>query len=111
MFVPVCSISDLPRGSRKTLEVQGRFIAVFHLDDGELHAIDSVCPHRGGPLGEGELRGDLIHCPLHHWCFDVRTGNSPVYTMARVAKHAVRMNGERVEVETEGILPPYPEMG
>ena len=109
MFVRVCHISELPEGSRKTFEVQGRHVAIFHLSDG-LHAIDNVCPHRGGPLAEGTLDGHLIHCPLHAWCFDVRTGNSPVYTMARVAKHEVRVVGEDVEVESEGRLPPLPEM-
>lgn len=111
MFVPVCSLTELPKGTRRVVEVDGRVIAVFHLPDEGLHAIDSVCPHRGGSLGFGELSGALIHCPLHHWCFDVRTGNSPVYTMARVRRHAVRVVNGQVEVETEGVLPPLPEMG
>lgn len=109
MFVPVCQIAELPVGSKRAFDVAGKRVAVFHLEDG-LHAIDDVCPHRGGPLAEGDLRGHLIHCPMHAWCFDVRTGNSPVYTMARVAKHAVRVQDGRIEVESEGILPPLPEM-
>jgi nitrite reductase/ring-hydroxylating ferredoxin subunit len=43
--------------------------------DGELHALDSLCPHEGGRLAEGPLwgAGHLV-CPLHLYRFDPRTG-------------------------------------
>ena len=110
MFHPVCAESELPKGARRTVQVGAREIAVFHLEDG-LFAIDNLCPHRGGPLGEGDLKGHLIHCPLHAWCFDLKTGNSPVYTMARVMTFEVRVTGGMIEVSDEGRLPPLPEVG
>jgi len=42
--------------------------------DGELHALDGICPHAGGPLGEGALHGDILVCPWHAWEFNCRTG-------------------------------------
>ncbi len=41
---------------------------------GELHAVDGICPHSGGPLGEGALHGFTLVCPWHAWEFDCRTG-------------------------------------
>jgi len=41
---------------------------------GTIFAIDDVCTHDGGPLGEGELFGSEIECPRHGARFDVRSG-------------------------------------
>lgn len=51
----------------------GRQVALFHLD-GQFYAMDNSCPHRGGPLGEGEIEGGLVACPWHGWQFDIKTG-------------------------------------
>jgi nitrite reductase/ring-hydroxylating ferredoxin subunit len=44
--------------------------------DGELHAIEGVCPHREGPLAHGALHGHMVVCPWHAWEFDCRTGEN-----------------------------------
>lgn len=51
----------------------GREIALFNIE-GKIFALNNLCPHRGGPLGEGELDGCIVTCPWHSWQFDVRTG-------------------------------------
>ena len=71
-FQPGCSLEALASGPQ-TVAVEGREVAVF-LIEGQVYAIDNLCPHRGGPLGQGDLSGHLIHCPVHAWAFDVRTG-------------------------------------
>ena len=50
-----------------------RRIALYHTPLG-FFATDGTCPHRGGPLGEGDIIGDEIVCPWHFWSFDVTTG-------------------------------------
>ncbi len=65
--------SDVPEGGAKAFEAAGRKIAVFR-SGGALHAMDGVCPHRGGPLGEGTVENGIVACPWHAWRFDVRTG-------------------------------------
>ena len=72
-FVRVALTAELPPGSKKLLDIDGRAVALFNVAR-SLYAIDDVCTHDGGPLAEGELDGCEIECPRHGARFDVRTG-------------------------------------
>ncbi len=72
-FVKVANVSQVPPGTSIVVEAQGQELAVFNVD-GQCFCIDNYCPHSGGPLGEGELDGDVVICPWHAWEFNVRTG-------------------------------------
>ncbi len=71
--VKVGRSEDVPEGGARAFEAAGRKVAVFRLG-GALHAMDGVCPHRGGPLGEATVEGGIATCPWHGWRFEVRTG-------------------------------------
>lgn len=78
-------------GSRIMIEIDGVSVAVLNVN-GEYHTIPTVCPHVGGPLGEGALAGQatidesgeigyddtekVIECPWHTRRFDVTTGEN-----------------------------------
>ncbi len=72
-FRRVVSIDDVLSGKGIVVEVDGKQIAVFNIQ-GLFYAIDNTCPHRGGPLGEGSLRGTTVSCPWHGAQFDVTSG-------------------------------------
>ena len=87
----VAPAGDIPPGSRKLVEVNGRAVVVFNID-GEFFALNNRCPHRGGSLCAGVTtglvlshepgdyqytrKGEIIRCPWHSWEFDIRTGQS-----------------------------------
>ncbi len=96
-FVKVCKTSDIPTGSGKTVEVNGKAVAVFNVD-GNFYAIDNTCLHRGGPLGEGELDGKIVTCPWHGWRYDVATGANEMNPSIAVEKYQVKVEGEDVVV-------------
>jgi len=50
--------------------------AVLLVRLGEYCAISATCTHYGGPLAEGLFDGETVHCPWHHACFNVRTGEA-----------------------------------
>lgn len=63
-----------PEGEGRVLFLEnGQEVAIFCVE-GQWYAIDNSCPHEGGPLGEGELEGDIVTCPWHGWQFNVKTG-------------------------------------
>ncbi len=72
-FFPVAETASIAPGEGRTVHLRGREYAVFNLE-GEFHAIDNECPHRGAPLGAGTLDHGKVHCPLHGWAFDPRNG-------------------------------------
>jgi nitrite reductase/ring-hydroxylating ferredoxin subunit len=44
---------------------------------GKLYAVDRVCPHEGGRIGDGPLaEGTQVVCPLHNYHFDAITGRA-----------------------------------
>jgi len=71
--VSVGRAGDVPVGEGRVIEADGRTLAVFNVD-GVLYALDNACPHRGGPLGDGDLDGPLVACPWHAWRWDVTSG-------------------------------------
>jgi nitrite reductase (NADH) small subunit len=103
-FIPVARLSDLDERGRAVVRMGGEEVALVRVD-GQLHALQEACPHRGGPLSEGDLEGGLLHCPLHAWAFDVRTGSSPTHPGVRVRIYAVRIIGEEIQLAASARVP------
>ncbi len=75
-FVRVCPASELPaEGEVGEFTVQGRSLCVARVD-GAIAVLDGVCPHEGGPLGEGIVEDGRVVCPWHGYAFEVHTGAS-----------------------------------
>lgn len=97
-FVRVAATGDVLPGQAIVAEVQGKTLAIFNVD-GQFHAIDNVCVHRGGPLGEGDVEGKLVACPWHGWQFDVTTGECVKNPAAKVEVYPVQVDGTDIKVQ------------
>ena len=96
-LVKVASVTELPAGSCKAVEVNGKTIALFNVD-GKVFALDNTCLHQGGPLVEGMLEGDVVTCPWHMWEYNVRTGEKVGSPSLRVAAYPVEVEGNDIKV-------------
>ncbi|MFT4043263.1 MAG: Rieske (2Fe-2S) protein [Gordonia sp. (in: high G+C Gram-positive bacteria)] len=72
--VSVGRFEDLLPGEGRTYAIEGRQVAVFRMTDGTLRATDAVCPHRGGPLADGQFDLTKVMCPLHQYAFGFADG-------------------------------------
>jgi nitrite reductase/ring-hydroxylating ferredoxin subunit len=96
--VRVAAADELRAGEARVVEAAGRTVALFNVD-GAYHCIDNACPHRGGPLGEGDLDGRVVSCPWHAWRWDVTTGANVNNPAVRVAAFPVSVENGSVFVE------------
>jgi nitrite reductase/ring-hydroxylating ferredoxin subunit len=96
-LVEVGHTEEIPVGRAKACAVQGRSIALYHTADG-FFATDNQCPHRGGPLAQGDLIGNEIVCPWHLWGFDVATGLCTGNPEISVARLDVEVRDDRIFV-------------
>lgn len=91
------SASDLPPGSARSVTLNGIDVALFNVD-GRLSAFDNACPHRGGSLSEGALRGATVTCPWHAWEFDVSTGACLNNPAAKLKRYDIQTQGNDILV-------------
>ena len=96
-FVPVARVADVPPGQAVTVWVDGRELALFHLQ-GAFYAVDNACPHQGGPLCEGWTDGASVTCPWHAWTFDLRTGTLPYDEVPVLDVYEVRVEGDQITI-------------
>jgi nitrite reductase (NADH) small subunit len=97
-FTKVADVSQISPESIRTVQIGAKAIALANVG-GHFFAIDSTCPHRGGPLGEGELQGTALTCPWHGWQFDLTTGRSLHNPNAGVGCFATEVRGDEVFVD------------
>lgn len=64
---------DLDPERPRPLETPWGAFSLF-LAAGHVRVAQSFCPHLEGPLFQGTLKGDVVMCPWHFWCFSLSTG-------------------------------------
>ncbi|GBD10377.1 Benzene 1,2-dioxygenase system ferredoxin subunit [bacterium HR23] len=97
-WIAVASPRDIPPGTARVVQAGGRSLAVCNVD-GQFFAVQNLCTHDGGPLGEGVLFGYAIECPRHGARFDVRTGAVLALPAVRpIQTFKTRIQGDKIEV-------------
>jgi len=72
-WIDIAPIDGVADGEVKTFHVEGQRVAVARAV-GQLYAVEDLCSHDDGPLGDGDLEEYAVVCPRHGAKFDVRTG-------------------------------------
>lgn len=115
------SVSELPPGDRRIVEVEGRSVGVFNVN-GRYYALRNVCPHQAAPLCLGSVKGmtlpsapgeyewgrdgEILRCPWHGWEFDITNGRSifnPHRTRVKTYEVTVEAGEDGAEVEDESV--------
>ncbi len=73
--IKVGRIGDFKKGEMKSVSVgEDREVLIVNIND-ELFALGAHCTHYGASLQDGVLKDETIICPLHHACFNAKTGS------------------------------------
>ncbi len=103
-FYPVARVEDIPEDRAKILLIKGENIAVFKYD-GKISAVNNICRHQHGPLGEGKIVDGCITCPWHGYQYYPHNGQSPPPFTEKIETYDVRVIDGMVYVHPQ----PYPE--
>jgi len=119
MKVDVGGVTDFAEGTMRVVEVNGREVGVA-LWGGRPYAVRNVCPHMGGAVCRGSLRGKLVKgtagagsvaldgetplvvCAWHRWEFDLRTGRAIFDDRWHLRTYPAEVEAGRVLVEMGG---------
>ncbi|UCV07084.1 Rieske 2Fe-2S domain-containing protein [Dechloromonas denitrificans] len=102
-FKKVCTLDDLWEGEMESFNIEGQEILLVCAEGGDIKAFQGICPHQDIPLIEGKFDGQKIICRAHLWQFDACTGKGINPDDCVLAEYPVRMDGDDVLVETEGV--------
>jgi nitrite reductase (NADH) small subunit/3-phenylpropionate/trans-cinnamate dioxygenase ferredoxin subunit len=97
-FVRVAGAGDVPAGEMLIVQVDGDDVVLANVD-GQIYAFGGECTHRGGPLGEGILEGDIVECPWHQGRFNVKTGDVvEAPPESPIATYQVQVDGDDIKI-------------
>jgi nitrite reductase (NADH) small subunit len=101
MLVKLTNQSELPAiNQAKEFPCGDKMICVANVD-GTVCAMDNICLHRGGPLGQGAIEGGKVICPWHLWEWDPKTGEAGHNPNAKVAVYPVKIENGEVMIEVD----------
>jgi toluene monooxygenase system ferredoxin subunit len=105
-FKKVCALSDLWEGDMSPFEVDGQDVLLVWPEGEEIpRAYQGECPHQAIPLHEGSFDGKVLTCRAHQWEFDTCTGKGLNPEDCRLMQYPLKIEGEDVYVNVEGIEP------
>ena len=92
------SLAELPDGGQLLGHSGGEPVLVVRRGE-EIFAVGATCTHYGGPLAEGVVEGETVHCPWHHACFSLRTGEAlRAPALNPVSCYRVEREGDHIAV-------------
>lgn len=103
-FITVCKVEDIEPNRAKIFVLRGENIAVFKYKN-QLSAVNNICKHQNGPLGEGKIVDGCITCPWHGYQYLPHNGQSPPPFTEKLATYDVKIQNGMVMVNPI----PHPE--
>jgi len=105
MFTRVCKAETIAEGGWRLVIADAQTIVLAWPEDGELKAVQGICPHTATPLADAEFDGTMLTCPLHFWTWDL-SKSEPVHPcVVPLAEYPVKVEDGIVFIDTDGVSP------
>jgi nitrite reductase (NADH) small subunit len=99
IWTRIASRHDLPGPDRsKEFEIGDKTLCIAGVNGGYA-AMDNLCLHRGGSLGQGSVEKGKVVCPWHAWRWDPVTGKALEDPKLKLTVYPLKIEGEDVLVE------------
>ncbi len=107
MFRKACRRDDLAEGGLEVAAVDRTLVLIVWPAGGTPRAFQGFCPHKREPLADARFDGASLVCPYHDWVFDGSSGKCTDGKRCRLAEYKLRLDGDDVLVDVEGIAANY----
>jgi nitrite reductase (NADH) small subunit len=98
-FIKLTTESELPAvNEAKEFTCAVKEICIANVN-GTYSAMDNVCLHQGGPLGQGTIEGRKVVCPWHGWAYDPKTGAATHNANAKLAVYPIKIENGDVMID------------
>lgn len=101
-WLKVCEVDEIENDRAKIFSVGNERVAIFKYD-GKLSAINNVCKHQGGPLGEGKIINGCVTCPWHGYQYLPGNGQSPPPFTEKVSTYRLHVKDKTVFIHPEAL--------
>lgn len=107
-WIDVCSVDDLQKNSGVCALVEGEQVAIFYMADNSIYAINNYDPfgkvHVLSRGMIGDIKGEpMVSSPLYKQHFNLKTGVCFEDETVSVASYGIRIEGNKVEVNLNGV--------
>ncbi len=102
-WVDLGALDEIPPQGARVVKTPAGCLALFRTADDQVFALEDRCPHKGGPLSQGIVHGDLVTCPLHNWVIGLGDGRVQGPDEATVPTLNVRLHGARVQIDSRDL--------
>jgi 3-phenylpropionate/trans-cinnamate dioxygenase ferredoxin component len=110
-YLSAGTVASIQSGQMLAVNLEGHEVLLANVG-GAIYAINDICPHMGGKLSKGILKGNVVTCPRHGSQFDVTTGKNIrwmqgsglLYTIGKQFKSPVDTTKYNTKVEGQQIL-------
>ena len=98
-FTKIAIQSELPSPNEaKEFSCAGKQICIASVN-GTYSAMDNVCLHQGGPIGQGTVENGKVVCPWHGWAWNPVTGEAAHNPRAKIGVYPLRIENGDVLIE------------
>ena len=100
-FVKIIPQAHLPyTNEARDFPCNGKMICIANVW-GKISAMDNVCLHQGGALGQGTVEDGKVVCPWHGWQWDPRTGTAQGHPDQKLKTYPIKVENGEVFVDLE----------
>ncbi len=107
MYRKACRQRDLEQGGLEVAAVARTLVLIVWPRGGTPRAFQGFCPHAREPLVNAAFDGETLVCPYHDWVFDARSGKCLDGKRCRLAEYPLKVQGEDVMIDVEGVKANY----